>query len=177
MSWLERVRNSQLFVASVAAGLTAALFLARYPPPLDAPGLVLLRMKAYPAYVFFRASYLLFAFTTPLILYSSGLAFFFVHVYRPGADTEKGALPPYTPPLEREKLYVVLGELHHPTERRRAESPRWLVMPEKGLYTGIACFGAIGSGKTASFIRPLALQLFSYAAHDPKRRLGGSCSR
>src|SRR5262249_45421376 len=40
-------------------------------------------------------------------------------------------------------------------------------------YTGIACFGAIGSGKTTALIRPVAEQLFGYAAHDSARRLGG----
>jgi hypothetical protein len=36
----------------------------------------------------------------------------------------------------------------------------------------MACFGAIGSGKTSSFIRPVARELFTYAAR-PRARLGG----
>jgi hypothetical protein len=173
MSWLERVRGAQFFFAALGALLTGLCLFLRYPLPLDAPGLVLLRALTPRVYVFFRVTYVLFMFTTPLILYSAVLSFFFVHVYRWGASLDRGQLPPYEPPEERKGLYLVLGELHHPTERRRSPNPTWLVIPEKGLYTGIACFGAIGSGKTSSLIRPLAWQLFSYAAKDAERRLGG----
>ena len=171
--WVERVRHSQFFVAAIAASGTGVILFLRYPIPEGDPFLVLARARAYPAYLFFVVTARLFMFTTPLILYSAALSFFFVHLYQGSGASQAGSLPPYEPPEKREDLYVVLGERHHPTEPRRATSPTWLSLPEKGLYTGMACFGAIGSGKTATFIRPVALQLFSYAANDPQRRLGG----
>ncbi|HXB57216.1 MAG TPA: TraM recognition domain-containing protein [Vicinamibacteria bacterium] len=172
-AWLERVRESQFFLAAIAAAGTGLVLFLRYPIPQGDPFLVLARVKAYPAYLFFVVTVRLFFFTTPLILYSAALSFFFVHLHRGGGTSAGGELPPYEPPDQRKDLYVILGERHHPTERKRVPNPTWITLPEKGLYTGMACFGAIGSGKTATFIRPVALQLFSYAAHDPERRLGG----
>jgi hypothetical protein len=40
-----------------------------------------------------------------------------------------------------------------------------------GLYTGIALFGSIGSGKTYGLILPAMRQLFAYKADDPDRKL------
>lgn len=54
-----------------------------------------------------------------------------------------------------------------------SSSPRWLSIPERGLYTGIASFGSIGSGKTYGLILPAMRQLFSYKANDPEQRLSG----
>ena len=48
--------------------------------------------------------------------------------------------------------------------------PDWLVIPERGLYTGISIFGAVGSGKTSACMHPFAEQLLSWAADDPRRR-------
>ena len=45
------------------------------------------------------------------------------------------------------------------------------MMPEKGLYTGLAIFGAIGTGKTTSCMRPFARQLLEWQCHDPARRV------
>ena len=46
-------------------------------------------------------------------------------------------------------------------------------IPERGLYTGIAVIGAIGSGKTQAVILPAMRQLFAYCASDPARKLSG----
>ncbi len=173
MPSLERVRNSQFFVAATGALVTGLYLFLRYPLAMGEPGLVLLRLKAPSVYLFFRVTYVVFMFTTPLIVYSALLSFFFVHLYRRDDGANRGELPPYERPEERNDLYVVLGEVHHPTEKKRSPSPSWLRIPEKGLYTGIACFGAIGSGKTSSLIRPLASQLFAFASKDPGRRIGG----
>ena len=102
------------------------------------------------------------------------LSLFFVHLYRPRESETRGALPPYEPPEKREQA-LRRPRRDAPPDREESASPlpQWLAIPEKGLYTGMACFGAIGSGKTSSFIRPVARELFLYAAHDPARRLGG----
>ena len=44
---------------------------------------------------------------------------------------------------------IVIGEVHHPVEAREIFNPSWLTIPERGLYTGVAIFGAVGSGKPA----------------------------
>ena len=49
-------------------------------------------------------------------------------------------------------------------------NPEWLVIPERGLYTGIAIFGAVGSGKTSACMHPFARQLLGWQATNPERR-------
>ena len=68
---------------------------------------------------------------------------------------------------------LVVGEVHHPVALREVEKPSWLVVPEKGLYTGLLICGAVGSGKTSACMRPFAKQLLSWQADDPARRMAG----
>src|SRR6202041_3086015 len=84
-----------------------------------------------------------------------------------------GALPPYPDPLTRTELSLVLGEVHRQLVPNPSPSPQWLSIPERGLYTGIASFGSIGSGKTYGLILPAMRQLFAYRADDPARKLSG----
>ena len=81
-----------------------------------------------------------------------------------------GSLPPWPAALEDESLSLVVGEVHHPIEPREAARPEWLVIPERGLYTGVSIFGAVGSGKTSACMHPFAEQILSWAADDPRRR-------
>ena len=67
----------------------------------------------------------------------------------------------------------MVGEVHHPIEPREAGRPKWLVIPERGLYTGVSIFGAVGSGKTSACMHPFAEQILSWAADDPRRRAAG----
>ena len=65
---------------------------------------------------------------------------------------------------------IVIGEVHHPVEAREIFKPSWLIIPERGLYTGVAIFGAVGSGKTSACMHPFAQQILSWQAKDPHRR-------
>jgi hypothetical protein len=82
-------------------------------------------------------------------------------------------LPPYPAPEGREALSLVLGERHHTTRPERAESPSWLAIGERGLYTGVMIVGAVGTGKTSACMHPFVEQLLAYRADDPARRIGG----
>ncbi|OLD56791.1 MAG: hypothetical protein AUI64_01660 [Acidobacteria bacterium 13_1_40CM_2_64_6] len=99
------------------------------------------------------------------------LAYVFLVKQRPRACG--GPLPPYPVPAEREELYIVLGEVHHPKKPVPVSRPHWLAIPERGLFTGIAVFGAIGSGKTTSCMYPFAEQVLVFRHRDPERRVGG----
>ena len=68
---------------------------------------------------------------------------------------------------------LVIGEVHHPTKAQEIIRPEWLTIPERGLYTGIAIFGAVGSGKTSACMHPFATQLFGWQATDPQKRPAG----
>ena len=85
----------------------------------------------------------------------------------------KGGLPPWPVSAADEEPAIVVGETHHRVEAREIADPEWLVIPERGLYTGVAIFGAVGSGKTSACMHPFARQLFGWQAGDPGRRASG----
>ena len=64
----------------------------------------------------------------------------------------------------------MIGEVHHPVEAREIFNPSWLTIPERGLYTGVAIFGAVGSGKTSACMHPFAKQLLGWQAGNPQMR-------
>ena len=93
----------------------------------------------------------------------------FQPLFRP---KRRGKLPAWPASPEDETPSLVIGELHHPTVARESEQPSWLVIPEKGLYTGTLIVGAVGTGKTAGCMYPFARQILSWRADDPGRRAG-----
>ena len=79
-------------------------------------------------------------------------------------------LPPY--PFDPHKTQLVIGETHH-QDGSRSEQPGWLVLPEKGMYTGLLITGATGSAKTSAAQYPFTAQLIHLHAGDPARKMGG----
>ena len=79
-------------------------------------------------------------------------------------------LPPWPLDPKQKAPTIVIGEVHHPIEAREIFSPSWLTIPERGLYTGVAIFGAVGSGKTSACMNPFARQLLGWQAHNPHTR-------
>ena len=79
-------------------------------------------------------------------------------------------LPPW--PLDPQQMApaIVIGEVHHPVEAREVFNPEWLTIPERGLYTGVAIFGAVGSGKTSACMNPFARQLLGWQAGNEGKR-------
>jgi hypothetical protein len=160
-------------VAFFLAVVIGTILVWRYPVRYENPFLAVVHKRSPKLHYFLTRSYLVMLYTTPWILFSAVFSLGATHLRRQESRPNYKPLPAYTPPENREKLYVVVGESHQPKKRERAEDPSWTVIPEKGLYTNIACFGAVGSGKTTSFIRPIATQLLSYYPNDPTRRPGG----
>ena len=81
-----------------------------------------------------------------------------------------GALPAWPLSQDQPDPEIVIGEVHHPVEPREIFNPEWLTIPERGLYTGVAIFGAVGSGKTSACMHPFAKQLLGWQADDPEKR-------
>ena len=81
-----------------------------------------------------------------------------------------GALPTWPLSTRQTALAIVIGEVHHPVEAREVFNPSWLTIPERGLYTGVAIFGAVGSGKTSACMHPFAKQLLGWQAGNPQMR-------
>jgi hypothetical protein len=101
------------------------------------------------------------------------LSLVYVHLYRREVEVQAGTLPSLDDPVSRRDLFFVLGEVHRQLETVPSPAPQWLQIPERGLYTGIAVFGSIGSGKTQGVILPAMRQLFAYCAADAARKLSG----
>lgn len=163
-------RTLAAWAASVLIGL---VLMWHYPATADQPVLGALAVRAPGLYLFITKSYTLFLFTTPFLVLTWTLGRVSLHLGMvEKKDVVEGELPAYPSPETRPALEVILGEVHHPTKPVAAEKPRWLRIPKAGLHCGIAIFGAIGSGKTASAMKPLVTQLLGYKASDPLRRIG-----
>lgn len=128
------------------------------------------RPSIYGAFVW---SLVIFLFTTPFLILSVCFSLVYIHFYEEETAQTLGTLPEYPEPRHRQHLFLILGELHHQLEATPAAHPQWFSIPEKGLYTGIAALGAIGSGKTRGLILPAMRQLFGYKADDPQNKLSG----
>jgi hypothetical protein len=155
---------------SVACGVVLQ---SLYPIDEAKPLLLLVALERPGVFHALLCSYNLFLYTTPFIFLSIISSLAYVHFYAPDIDKTEGALPPYPDPLTRQDLFLIPGELHLQLTPQPSWRPRWLSIPERGLYTGIAVIGAIGSGKTQAVILPAMRQLFAYCANDPTRRVSG----
>src|SRR5215831_3484831 len=155
-----------------AAAVGVAL-MSRLPFPDENSVLELVRLNAPSIFYGIKWTYLAMLFTTPYIGFSLLLSLAYIFIGRNAAKAMGGKPPLYPEPATREKLFLVIGELHHPRRPEPVENPRWLVIPDRALFTGLSVFGAVGSGKTSGVILPAVEQLLSYKANDPERRIGG----
>jgi len=170
---IQRVLHARHFFACLLAAGTGMALYFRAPFPESNLFLQVAALRAHYAFLFFKYSYTLFLYTTPYILFSVLLSGVYIFALKAGSKIRAGRLPLYAEPRKRAELSLVLGEVHHPRKPVPSETPHWLVIPERGLFTGIAIVGAVGSGKTASAMYPFAEQILAYRADDPDRRIGG----
>jgi hypothetical protein len=104
------------------------------------------------------------------ILASALLTFAEIHGVSSPQRRRQRPLPTY--PFQPGVTQLVIGETHH-QDGMRSDQPSWLVLPEKGMYTGILITGATGSAKTSAAQYPFTAQLIHLHASDPARKMGG----
>ena len=158
---IQRALHSKNFIACLLTLSTGTILFFEAPFPEDNLFLQLIALRAPEVFAGLKYSYLVMLFTTPYITFSillSGLYIFALKSHRRIAPAQ---LPPYPDPRHREELFVVVGEVHNPRKPVPSETPRWLTIPERGLYTGIAILGAIGTGKTSCCMYPFADQILA----------------
>jgi type IV secretory system conjugative DNA transfer VirD4/TraG family protein len=168
-----RLLASRHFVAALLAMATGSFLSMSTPFPAHQVFLQVIAVRAPRAFTSFRCIYQVSLFTTPYMIYLGMLSALYVGTlkFRPG--TKLRPLPGYPDPRKRKELFVVLGEVHHARRPGPSEFPRWLIIPERGLFTGMAILGAVGSGKSSCCMFPYAEQILSFEAHDPAKRIGG----
>ena len=156
---IQRILHARLSFACLLAAVTGMALHFRAPFPEDNLFLRVMAIRSASAFLFFKYSYTLFLYTTPYIAYSILFSGVYIFALKAGRKVRAGRLPLYSDPRKRVELSLVLGEVHHPRKQIPSEVPHWLAIPERGLFTGIAIVGAVGSGKTASCMYPFASAL------------------
>ncbi len=166
------IENRNVVNAALALG-AGALASHRSPFPEGNPLLQLVLL--HRAYLFWgiKYGYLIMLYTTPYIALSVVTSLVYIFIIRQQRKPGSTKLPPYPDLARREKPYLVIGEVHHPKRPEPVPQPHWLIIPERGLYTGIAILGAVGSGKTSGCMHPFAEQLLSYRSHEKDHHIGG----
>ena len=170
---LRRILASRHFVAAMLAIATGAVLFYLRPFPEDQFFLRVIAMRAPHALLSFRYLYNVTLFTTPYMAYLAVHSALYVGTLKFRPRVVAGRLPCYPDPAKRDDLFVVVGEVHDARRPGPSETPHWLVIPERGLFTGIAILGAVGSGKTSCCMYPYAEQILAYKAEDPEQRIGG----
>jgi len=158
---IRRVLREKNFVACVLAAITGIVLYFRYPFPEQNFFLELIFLWARPVFQGFKLSYTLFLYTTPYIVYSFVLSGLYIFTLKSPPRPKAGKPPVYPTTSNRNNLFLVLGEVHNPRTPEPSATPYWLTIPERGLFTGIAIFGAVGSGKTSAALYPYAEQIRS----------------
>jgi TraM recognition site of TraD and TraG len=170
---MQRVLESRAFLAAVLAMGTGVFLFCTHAFPHDQIFLRVIAARSPEAFLTFKYLYYTFQFTTPYLAYSTVLSGLYIFALKARRRIEPGQLPLYPDPSTRNDLFLVVGEVHDPRKPVPAKSPYWLTIPERGLFTGIAIFGAVGSGKTSCCMCPFAEQILAYKAHDTAKRIGG----
>ena len=170
---IRRILNSRSFVAALLAMATGALLFYRFPFPEEQMFLHVISVRAPQAFLSFKYLYTACIFTTPYVVYSGVLSGLYVFTLKVRRRITAGRLTTYAEPATRDHLFLVVGEVHNERKPGPSETPRWLTIPERGLFTGVSIFGAVGSGKTSSCMYPFADQILSYRASNKEDRIGG----
>lgn len=158
------------FVLSAITGMALYFYI---PFPEQNVFLQLMAIRAPLVFEGAKWSYTLFLLSTPYITYSILLSGLYIFALRAHGKITAGRLPRYPDPHERHDVFLVVGEIHNPRRHLPAETPRWLTIPQRGVFTGIAIVGAVDTGKTSCCMYPFVEQLVAYKAHDHEKKIGG----
>ena len=171
MKWRRFVPHILLLIGG--GGVAGWSFVERPFPPLGAnPVLDLVHYYTPNFHAAIRAWYYVSPFVVVML---SGL--FLMSIWKVWLEGRRrdfapfGTLPPWPLDPKQKSPAIVIGEVHHPVVAREIYNPSWLTIPERGLYTGVAIFGAVGSGKTSACMHPFAKQLLGWQAGNPQKRV------
>ena len=170
---IQRLINSKNFVAFVLTAITGMALYFYIPFPDQNVFLQLMALRAPIVFLGVKWSYTLFLFSTPYIVYSILLSGLYIFALKAHRKITAGRLPQYPDPRQRQNVFLVIGEVHNPRKPTPSETPRWFTIQQRGLFTGIAIVGAVGTGKTSCCMYPFVEQLAAYRAADAEKKIGG----
>jgi hypothetical protein len=171
MLW--RLMDARPLVALLVAAGVGAWGVSAHPLPADNVFLEIIALRNPPVFHALAYAYATCWFTTPFLAASLLLSVLAIVAYRHLPPVHAHPLPRYPQPEGRPTPMLVLGEAHFPSTPGRAPDPTWLTIPQRGLYTGVMIFGAVGTGKTSACMYPYVDQLVRWRADDADRKLGG----
>src|SRR5580700_2168173 len=145
MSRIIQTRTWWSVCFSIPVGVAGML---SWPFPKDNALLQLVLLEKPALFYALKYAYLTMLFSTPFVAFSTALSVLYIFFAHRSKESGPIRLPKYPEIESRDRLYLVIGEVHHAKKPEPVENPRWLVIPDRGLFTGIAIFGAIGTGKT-----------------------------
>ena len=170
---MQRALESRGFISAILAMATGMFLFYTHPFPEEQVFLRVIAMRAPQVFLSFKYLYYTLLFTTPYLACSTVLSGLYILTLKARRTISPGRLLKYPDPSKRGDLFLVVGEVHNPRKPVPAKTPFWLTIPERGLFTGIAILGAIGSGKTSCCMLPFAEQILAYKAADKGKRIGG----
>ncbi len=170
---MQRALESRGFISAILAMALGAYLFYTHPFPEEQIFLRVIALRAPQAFLSFKYLYYVLLFTTPFLVCSTALSGLYIFTLKARQHISPGRLPNYPDPCKRDDLFLVVGEVHNPRKPVPAKAPYWLTIPERGLFTGIAILGAIGSGKSSCAMYPFAEQILAYKAGDKEKRIGG----
>src|SRR3984893_16758779 len=170
---IQKLLHSKNLIACFLAAATGITLYFCVPFPENNFFLELIFLWSRHVFRGLQYSYYIFLYTTPYIIYSFLLSGLYIFAIKFKRRIRPGTLPPYPGLSDRQTPSLVIGEVHDSRKPGPAENPHWLTIPERGLFTGIAIFGAVGSGKTSGAMFPFTEQLLSFKAKDKSQRMGG----
>jgi hypothetical protein len=167
------ILGARALLAMLMAMAVGTWGLHAYPVPTDNPFLALIALQKPFVFEVLTYGYATLWFTTSLLAASLVTSLFAIVAYQHPAGTRSRLLPPYPEPESRPAPMLVLGERHFARTLGRAPNPTWLMIPQRGLYTGVMILGAVGTGKTSACMYPYVDQLLRWRAQDPTHKVGG----
>lgn len=101
------------------------------------PVLGFIHHKAPHIFYAVKGAYVGMWFTIPYLVASMLLSLLYIFAVSHEQPKPRGCLERYIEPAKHQTLWLPVGELHHPRKSVPSNDPRWLVIPERHLYTGL----------------------------------------
>lgn len=168
---MPRILKSKNLVAFVLAAATGMTLYFRMPFPEGNIFLRVMALRSLAAFQVLKCPYSLFLFSTPYIGYSVVLSGLYVLALKAKQRIRAGRLPLFPGPRKRDELFLTVGEVHNRQKQVPAKCPQWLVIPEKGLFAGVATLGAIGSDDLQSCDRDVTHAREQATSSEERKRL------